>query len=215
MDIKHGYNRQIQEKSCAEQLREPTPSHPSARMVALKAVTDKRKALEMKAAELKANLKLKENEVRSLHCELVDVRSGFSCSGNNNQSESTFTLFAHGEGFGIGAGVNIFDSGSQHSAVVSSFDFGRRDESESALQSVRVKGFGHEPRPAVHFLDPTPARAPSPGVPLPQYASQEELSRFYCLNIRSAGSGGSKRSGEKLPFTNNHFNSEFLQVPPS
>ena len=191
MDIKHGYNRQIQEKSCAEQLREPTPSHPSARMVALKAVTDKRKALEMKAAELEAKfkrkeneeadkrkalemkvaeleakLKLKDNEVRRLHCELVDVRSGFSCSGNNNQSESTFTLFAHGEGFGIGAGVNIFDSGSQHSAVVSSFDFGRRDESESALQSVRVKGFGHEPRPAVHFLDPTPARAPSLRVPL-------------------------------------------------
>ena len=101
---------------------------------------------------------------------MANVRSGFARSGSNNQSESAFykgQQSALGEGFGIGAGVNIFDSGSQHSAVVSSFDFGRRDESESALQSVRVKGFGHEPRPAVHFLDPTPARAPSPGVPLP------------------------------------------------
>ena len=224
MGIKHGYHRQIQKKSCTEQLREPTSSHPPVLMVPLKAVTVKRKALEMKVAELEAKLKrkeneeadkrgalemkvakleaklkLKENEVRILHSAMANVTSDFSRSGSNDQSESAFTFFALDEGCGIGA-------------VASSFDLRSNDES---LQSVPVKGFGHEPRPAVHFLDPTPARAPSPGVPLPQYASQEELSRFHCLNIRSAGSGGSKRSGEKLPFTNNHFNSEFLQVPPS
>jgi len=200
-------NRQIQKKSCAEQLREPTSSHPPVLMVPLKAVTVKRKALEMKVAELEAKLKrkeneeadkrgalemkvakleaklkLKENEVRILHSAMANVTSDFSRSGSNDQSESAFTFFALDEGCGIGA-------------VASSFDLRSNDES---LQSVPVKGFGHEPRPAVHFLDPTPARAPSPGVPLPQ----------------SAGSGGSKRSGEKLPFTNNHFNSEFLQMTP-
>ena len=230
MGIKHGYHRQIQEKSCAEQLREPTPSHPPVLMVPLKAVMVKRKALEMKVAEmeaklkrkeneeadkrgalemkvakLEAKLKLKEKEVRILHSAMANVTSGFSRSGSNDQSdsdsESAFTIFAPGEGFGIGA-------------VASSLDLRGNDES---LRSVRVKSFGHEPRPAVHFLDPTPARAPSPGVPLPWYASQEELSRirFHCLNFRSAGSGGSRRRGERLPFTNNHFNSEFLQVPPS
>jgi len=205
-------NRQIQKKSCAEQLREPTPSHPPVLMVPLKAVMVKRKALEMKVAEmeaklkrkeneeadkrgalemkvakLEAKLKLKEKEVRILHSAMANVTSGFSRSGSNDQSdsdsESAFTIFAPGEGFGIGA-------------VASSLDLRGNDES---LRSVRVKSFGHEPRPAVHFLDPTPARAPSPGVPLPQ----------------SAGSGGSRRRGERLPFTNNHFNSEFLQVPPS
>ena len=169
MDIKHGYNRQIQEKSCAEQLREPTPSHPSVLMGALEAETDKRKALEMKVAELEAKLERKENEEadkrKALKMKVAELEAKLKLKENEV----------------------------------------RRLHSD----------FGHEPRPAVHFLDPTPARAPSPGVPLPQYASQEELSRFYCLNIRSAGSGGSKRSGEKLPFTNNHFNSEFLQVPPS
>ena len=207
MGIKHGYHRQIQEKSCAEQLREPTPSHPPVLMVPLKAVMVKRKALEMKVAEmeaklkrkeneeadkrgalemkvakLEAKLKLKEKEVRILHSAMANVTSGFSRSGSNDQSdsdsESAFTIFAPGEGFGIGA-------------VASSLDLRGNDES---LRSVRVKSFGHEPRPAVHFLDPTPARAPSPGVPLPQYAYYDELSRFYCLNIRFAGSGGSRRS---------------------
>ena len=62
MGIKHGYHRQIQKKSCTEQLREPTSSHPPVLMVPLKAVTVKRKALEMKVAELEAKLKRKENE---------------------------------------------------------------------------------------------------------------------------------------------------------
>merc|ERR1719474_2629412 len=49
---------------------------------------DKRKALENKVAELEAKLNLKENEVRRLHFAMANVRSGFSRSGNNNQSES-------------------------------------------------------------------------------------------------------------------------------
>ena len=119
MGIKHGYNRQIQKKSCAEQLREPTSSHPPVLMVPLKAVTVKRKALEMKVAELEAKLKrkeneeadkrgalemkvakleaklkLKENEVRILHSAMANVTSDFSRSGSNDQSESAFTFFA-------------------------------------------------------------------------------------------------------------------------
>merc|ERR1719462_60464 len=100
----------------------------------------------MKVAELEAKLRRKENEVRILHSAMANVRSGFSRSGSNDQSESdsesAFTLFALGEGVGIGA-------------VASTFGLRSNDES---LQSVRGKGFGHEPRPAVHFLDPTPAR---------------------------------------------------------
>jgi len=117
---------------------------------------DKRGALEMKVAKLEAKLKLKENEVRILHSAMANVTSGFSRFGSNDQSESAFTLFALDEGFGIGA-------------VASSLDLRSNDES---LQSVGVKGFGHEPRPAVH----------SSTQPMPELQALESL--FPRMHLR-------------------------------
>ena len=177
MGIKHGYHRQIQEKSCAEQLREPTPSHPPVLMVPLKAVTVKlkRKALEMKVAELEANLKRKENEEADKRKAFEMIVSELVAKLKRKENE---------------------EAGKRKALRMKVAEL----EAKLKLKENEVRrlysDFGHEPRPAVHFLDPTPARAPSPGVPLPQYEYYEELSHFHCLNIRSAGSGGSWRSRE-------------------